>query len=381
MLGLVMAALLARSVLGAGEAEAVEPGVADSSAMSGAPPGLSAFDLLAGVDAEATLGKPFVAVEDLGVFPYGCALGLARALTARGAIVEAQLQTLPSQEDAASEFETSASWAGSEPEDLEAGERGVYAFGNAIILSGEQVLVLRSFPSPKTDLKLARKAERQKSQGKDVSKLWDPIYEEVRSLAPLMGTGMTGTCPGDAILALPAGSVDPCLVDPVALPAGTSLEGLAGTNVMSTSPPWLECTYRNMDSGPITVATLSPSQLAASIDGLTAAGTLRDIPEGTLGRWDEFNEGAISGVVQTAPGFDGPGLDVVIAVSGGDPSAAALLRIRQSSTGTLMDPSACAPFLGAVVEGFVSAAVPSRPAETDAVLDRLVTTCSEVTAG
>ena len=90
---------------------------------------------------------------------------------------------------------------------------------------------------------------------------------------------MGGGRPGDAVLALPAGSVDPCLIDPAALPEGTSLEGLAGTHVTSTSPPWLEGTYRNVNSGPIDIATLSPGQLAASIDGLSAESVLREIPE------------------------------------------------------------------------------------------------------
>jgi hypothetical protein len=94
-----------------------------------------------------------------------------------------------------------------------------------------------------------------------------------------------------------------------------------------------------------------------------------------------LTEGTITGVAQTAAGFDGPGIDVLVLVPGADPNAANLLRVRQISTGTLMQPADCAPFLGAAVEGFVAAAAPSRPTETDAVVERLVDICAEVTGG
>ena len=372
----IVSALMATPALGA---EPVE-GEGTATSASGEPSGLSAYALLEGLDAAAVLGKPFAAVEDLGVFPSGCATGYARALTARGSIVEVDLQTLPSSEEALAQYESSAAWAGSDPSPLEAGERGVYGPGAAVVLDGPQVLVLRAAPSPEADRKLTRKAERLKNQGKDVSKLYEAFQDEARLLAPVVAAAMGGACSSEVVLALPAAGVDPCLLDPAVVEGDPSLTGLVGTNSLSASPPWLECTYRNVDSGPIEVSTLTAAQLAASIGGLTGSSVLRDVPKSTRGTWQTVTEGPLSAAVQTAPGFEGPGVDALILVPGADPTAENLLRIRQISTGTLMDPGACGPIVGALVGGFVAAVTPSPPAETDAFIDQLVTNCTDVTS-
>jgi hypothetical protein len=175
--------------------------------------------------------------------------------------------------------------------------------------------------------------------------------------------------------------VDPCLIDATVV-AGTSLEGLVGTPRPSISEPWLECTYRSAGAGPLDVSTLSAAQLASSIEGLTAPAIVEQVPEEVrFGTWQAVSQGPFTLVLQTAPGLDGPGIDALLVLARADPAAQDLLRVRQDSTGTLMQPEDCEPVMTPLVEGFVAAVAPTRPAETDAALDRLVATCEAVTGG
>jgi hypothetical protein len=225
---------------------------------------VSAINLLDAAGYRAALGGQVRGPEDDGGLPdeAGGETSVVRVMTASGVILVVHLQTFGSAATATQTYETTAqSMQGARP--LSVGDASLYAPGRALVRKGAQVLQIDAQLGAAANLQLDKIKE---SRGDPTAAL-AAAYASAAKIAPALGARLSGIAVTTRGVVLPAGAIDPCRPENVALiKHAFGASSVTSTYEVAAGTPALGCVYSVAGlSQPIEVTTLTAAQLASSL--------------------------------------------------------------------------------------------------------------------